>query len=128
MIVDTGKLKLLVAQAAAFAGWKWRLFQSNTTITSATVLTDLTTAAFTGYADVTIGTMSTPVLQSGRAIFYPTTQPVWTNTGGTTATVYGWACVDTVNGVLISAFNTGSLSIPAGQSLTLNPAVTDTDG
>jgi hypothetical protein len=126
MIVDTGAIKLLDSQASYLAGLAWALFTSNTTITNATVWTDLTEAAWTGYSRATVGTMGGSSIVGGRAQAAPVTQPVFNNGSGSPQTFFGWALIDPASGpTLIAATNIGSTVIPAGLNYALNAAITD---
>lgn len=126
MIVDTGKLKLLGYQFTDLASCAWALFTDNETISAASVWADLTEAAFTGYARVTVGTLNTPTIVSTRASTTPTVQPVFNNGSGGSVNVYGWALIETAGPTLIAAENFGLTTIPAGQSLALQGTITDT--
>jgi hypothetical protein len=126
MIVDTGALALLTAQATYLASLAWALFTSNTTITTATVWGDLTEAGWAGYARQTVSTMGTATIVGGRAQASPISQPVFGNTSGSPQTFFGWALIDTTTGpTLIAAVNLGSTTIPAGLNYSLNAAITD---
>lgn len=126
MIVNDGKLALLGYQLDALELCEWRLFTDNETITSATVLSDLTEAAWTGYMAVVVGTLNSPAIVGGRASTTPASAPVFTNGSGSGVTFYGWMLVDTSLSKLIAATNLGATTIPAGQSVALTPTITDT--
>lgn len=126
MIVNTGKIALLNLQLTALAAYEWRLFDSNTTITDATVFADLTEASFTGYAPVTVGTLGTASLVGSRAQTLPVVQPSWTNSGGSPTDFYVWGLVDPAGPTLVSATNIGLTTIPAGLTWALNVGITDT--
>jgi hypothetical protein len=127
MIVDTGKTKLLDLQDAGLAAYKWRLFTNNFTITNATLLTDLTAAAWSGYADVTVGSVPPSTIVGTRASTVPLTPPVFSNLSLTSQTFYGWCLFDPSGaGTLIAAVNIGITTIPAGGTFALTPTITDT--
>lgn len=127
MIVDTGVSKLLGAQLSYLSTLYWALFTSNTTILNTTQFTDLTEAAWTGYARVLSGAWGNPTAALPRQQTVPNALPVFTNGTGSAVNFSGWALIDVSTGppTLIAAVNTGQLTIPAGQNFVLAPAVTD---
>lgn len=126
MIVNTGAIKLLDGQASYLAGLAWALVTSNTTITTATVWTDLTEASWTGYSRATVGTMGGASIVGGRAQAAPVVQPIFNNSSGSAQTFFCWALIDPASGpTLIAAVNIGSTTIPDGLNYALNAAITD---
>jgi hypothetical protein len=126
MIVDEGKVRLLEEQIAALEVYQWGLASADTTIDRFTVFADLTECAFTGYARVTVGTLSAPVIVGTRAQTVPITQPSWTNGGGTDTDFFIWFLIDSTDDTLVSATNIGLTTIPAGLTWLLNAGITDT--
>jgi hypothetical protein len=91
------------------------LFTDNETIADTTVYSDLTVAAWTGYAAVNIGTMGAAAIVGVQAKTTANTAPVFTNGSGSPVTFYGWAIVNSLGSpVLLEATNVGLQ--------TLNPA------
>lgn len=129
MIVNTGRIKLFSLQKSQLQTYYWHLLGSNVSISATTVYGDMTEPTFTGYAPQLMPTLPDPTIVSTRATMVPLSYPIFTNTSGSSATVYGWwlANDDDATVVLIAAYNFGSTSIPAGQSLVLAPTLTDTD-
>jgi hypothetical protein len=127
MIVDAGVAKLLASELSYLSTLTWALFTSNTTILNTTLFTDLTEAAWTGYARVASSGWGNPTAALPRQQTVPNTMPVFNNTSAAPVTFQGWALIDTSTGppTLIAAVNTGPLVIPPGQSFVLAPAVTD---
>lgn len=127
MIVDTGKIRLLNAQAVFLGNCEWALYTNVATITAATVLADLTEAAWTGYARVSFGSASPPAIVGGRAQTVPSSPPVFGNSSGASQNFEGWFLVDpTGTPGLVAAVPLGTQTIPDGLTYGLSPAVTDT--
>lgn len=127
MIVDAGKLTLLGMQVTALQTCSVGLFSSNTTITSATVLADLTESAFTSYARQTVSTLTSPAIVSTRAQVTPVTLPTFHNGSGSGANIYGWFFTNVAGTEIISATNIGLTVIPAGQDLAIQLRITNTE-
>lgn len=126
MIVNGGKTFLLDLQETGLASCYWALFTSNTTITSATVRTDLTEAGWTSYARQPVSSYGASAIVGGRASVVPTF-PVFSNGSGSPVTFYVWGLVTlSSGGVLVAAENIGATSIAAGGSFALAPTFTDT--
>ncbi len=125
MIVNDGKLLLLDSQRTYLAGLYWGLFTNNFTIANATVLANLTAAAWTGYAAVLAGTFGAPTLVSNVAVTVPSAQPIFTNTSGSSQTFYGWYLYDTAATKLVAAVNVGLTTLPNGASYPLSASITD---
>jgi hypothetical protein len=68
------------------------LYQNNYTPVDGSVTADFTAATFTGYAAVSILTagFSAATIVSGEGVADYATPPVYTCTGGSPQTVYGW--------------------------------------
>jgi len=127
MIVNTGAIALLNAQNAFLTSLIWGLFTNNFTITLTTVKTDLTAAAWTGYAVVSSLTFSTPVIVASKAVSYGTPNPMFGNSSGSSQTFYGWYCY-TSGGDLVAAVNIGITSLANGGTYVLTPTLSDRDG
>lgn len=126
MIVDSGKVQLLSDQLTALETYQWFLFDTNVSITSATVWTDLSEASFAGYVRQNVAMLSSPVIVATRAFTQPGSPPSFPNTSGADQTVWGWGLVAVSGTVLISAVNHGAVVIPAGLQYILSAAITDT--
>lgn len=127
MIVNDGKLKLLTQQLTYIAGLSWGLFTNNQTISDTTVLGDLTAAAWTGYAAVTVGTMAAATIVANKAVSLPNASPAFGNSSGSTQTFYGWYLYDSGASKLIAAQNIGSTTISNGATYPLSAAFSDND-
>ncbi len=128
-LVNGGKTALLDAQASTVAGYYWALFTSNTTITDATVLSDLTEAAWTGYARQLVGSLNVSAISGGRAVATPVANPTFSNGSGGSQTFYVWGLVSaSMSGVLLAADNLGVSTIPGGGTFTLNVSDSLTNG
>jgi hypothetical protein len=125
VIVNDGKLKLLDSQASYLAGLAWGLFTNNVTILSTTTFAALTEAAWTGYARVTVGTMSASTIVAGKAAAQPVSQPSFGNTSGSTQTFFGWFLYDASNNKLVAAVNLGSTTLSSGATYPLSAVITD---
>jgi len=125
VIVNDGKLQLLGFEIPSLETCYWGLFVNNWTVTSATVLADLTEAAWTGYAQVLVGTLAAPSLVSNVAVTTPVTNPTFVNSSGVSQGFYGWFLVDPSQSILIAAVNLGSSTIPNGGIFPLAPSITD---
>jgi hypothetical protein len=125
MIVNDGKLKLLDSQDTYLAGLKWGLFATNVTILATTVFGDLTEAAWTGYARVTVGTVPASTIVAGKATTQPNTQPSFGNSSGSTQTFFGWFLLDATATKLVAAVNLGSTTLASGATYPLAAVFTD---
>lgn len=125
MIVNDGILQLLDEQDTYLSGLVFGLFTSNTTISPTTVLGDLTVASWSGYADVTVGSLYPSTIVGPRAQTSPVSQPVFTNASGSPVGFYGWFLYDPVAMRLVAAVNLGSRTIPAGETYALVATFTD---
>lgn len=125
MITDVGAIALLTYQFSNLQSDVWGLFTNNVTITNSTVFANLTEAAWTGYARVTVGALNTATIVGGRASTTPTVQPTFTNGSAGGVTFYGWFLLDLSGNILIAAVNFGSTTIPAGLTFALTATITD---
>lgn len=125
MIPDQGALQLAEYQTSGLNVCEMWLFTSNTTITTSTVIGDLTAAAWTGYAPVALTSWSAATIVGGRAQKTSTITAQFNNTSGSSQTYYGWAIVDPVTTKLIAAVNLGAQVIPDGLSAFYVPYITD---
>lgn len=101
------------------------LFTNNNTCTRDTVLGDLTEAAWTSYAAVTLSTWPSAT-ELGDGIHAATLNgnaPTFLNSTGAGVTFYGCFLKD-AGGNLIGAANTGLVTIPAGASEIVTPQMT----
>jgi len=72
-----------------------RLFKNNLTIDQNTVLADFTEADFSGYAEVSRNTWTTPATDSDGNAYTQCASAVFQHNGGVTAnTIYGWYLID----------------------------------
>lgn len=126
MIPDEGKLKLSESQNSYLGGLKLGLFTNNFTITSATVLADLTQGAWTGYSPVNLTSWATAVMVGTRASKTSNITAQFDNTSGSPQTYYGWYLYDDSAGKLIAAVNLGSQTLPDTLSAFYVPSITDT--
>lgn len=115
MYVNTGKLRVAEALESYHEGLYWALFTSNTTISAATVLADLTEAAWTGYARVQVGELGAAAIVAGKAQKVPDDVPVFENGSGAPVSYYCWGLIDTSGTpALVAAANVGETEIAAG--------------
>lgn len=127
--MQSGALLLLTQQLAYYATCKMRLFTNNVTLVATNTLADFTSAAWTGYADVTLGTMAPATLVGGKAQTQPNTPPTFTFTSGGSVTYYGWLIFDPAGApTLIGAVNQGLQTLNSGQSIAEAGVLTDTTG
>jgi hypothetical protein len=126
VIVNTGLKALLTAQLSYLSNLTWQLFTSDTTITRATVLTDLgSVASWTGYADVPAGGWGTVNIVDPRAVSVDTVLPTFDNSSGSGQTFYVVALVDVINSTLVWAQNLGATVIADGGSYVFTGQITD---
>jgi hypothetical protein len=125
MIVNDGKLELLTSQATYISGLQWGLFTNNVTIVSTTVFAALTEAGWTGYARVTVGSLSAAAIVAGKAAAQPNTQPSFGNSSGSSQTFFGWFLVNPSTGKLVAAANIGSTVLASGATFPASTVFTD---
>jgi len=96
------------------------LFSSNTTVVDASTATDFTIATFTGYAQVPVdrADFAAPSISSNVAIIDDSTFPVFTCTGGSPQTVYGWIMRGATSGDIVAGQNFDSPRV-------MNPGATE---
>lgn len=129
MIVQSGALSLLTQQLAYLATCMMRLFTNNVTVSPTDTLATYTAAAWTGYLDVVLGTMTAAVLVGGKAQAQPMTPPTFTFTSSGSVTYYGWLVFDpSGTPTLIGAVNQGLQTLIAGQTVAEAGVITDTTG
>lgn len=94
------ELERMIADHAA--DWELMLFKNNITPTASTVYSDLTEADFSGYTRVVPdwGTVSLNGANLAESVADPC---VFTKSGATAGSSYGWALVDTSSGNKILA-------------------------
>lgn len=108
------------------SNWELGLFKSNTTITRATVMGDLTEADFGGYARIALNDFAGATL-AGNVASAVSTAEVFAYTSGTAnATVYGYFVYDSAAAKLVIAekFTVAKSMSVAGDTITITP--TDT--
>jgi len=126
------RLLLYIVQAEELTLFPWQalLFTNDITPTQATVLADLTEVTWTGYTRLTLDPTgwTAPAIDSGQAVSEWGLLPnIWTNGGGPTETVYGYAIVDTLAGVIrfVQRFDSGDIrAVPPGESVAVLPRIT----
>jgi len=127
MIVDLGKVELQNAQLTVLSSYWFGLFTNNWTVSSGTILSDLTEAGWTGYSRQSGGSWTSAMLVGPMAQSRAGTLPIFSNTSGGSVTFYGWFMVTlSSGGILVAAENIGSTTIPDGDVYVLAPAITDT--
>jgi hypothetical protein len=103
---------------------KYRLFANNVTPTLNDTLATYTEASFAGYAAVSQNwsnfTINGVANHQGYALAPPVT---FTNTSGSTQTVYGYYVTDDLNTTLLAAarFDGAPISIPTGTGYSVVP-------
>jgi hypothetical protein len=113
VVPDVGEVYIMNSWLAGFppSSLFVRLYQNNFTPDQNTLLSDLTVATFSGYAQasVTLGTFTT-VAHKAKSV--GTAAQVFThNGGGTSNTIYGYYVVDTFTGNLVWVERFGSSQI-----------------
>ena len=126
MIVNDGKKVLLDFQSSGLSTCYWRLGTNDVVVSPTTVLTDITEAAWSGYAQQAMNSMNAATLVGSRAQATPAANPTFSNTSGSDQTFYMVYLMDPVSGKLVDARNIGATTIPDGQDYVLLPAITDT--
>lgn len=117
-----------------FLPWRLMLFVNNITPDHATVLADLTEATFNGYHQITIDPslwQFTPATDGCSHAQWTSTPYAWNVTGGPLDTIYGWAMIDPVGGVIRRCQRFDDADIAAvviGQPFTLPILATFTSG
>jgi hypothetical protein len=126
MIVNTGLLQLLTAQVTYLNSLYWGLFTNNVSITASTVWSNLTVAAWTGFAEVNALNWSTPSIVAGVAVNSGLPNPSFGNSSGSTQTFYGWYARDTSN-ILVACVNLTAQSLVNGGFYTITPSLSDAE-
>lgn len=112
-------------QSAASEDYILDLFVNNFTVSDTTVVGNLTPGAWTGYNSVSLprASLLTPTLTGNVAYMGTSATPLWTNSGVSSVSVYGWMLTGATSGKLVAAQNfTGApIVIPAGNVLPLVP-------
>lgn len=117
--------KSVYGSGGAGVGMYCRLFTNNYTPLESSVVSDFTQATFTGYAAIQLTSWSTPAYSSGKA---RTSNAVitFTNTGGSSATIYGYYVTDSGNTNLFFAERDplGPITLNPGDSYAITIEVT----
>ena len=105
VVPDEGELSILAAlRTYANANYKVRLFASNTTPTSASVLADFTEASFAGYTSGgTAPVYAAPATVSGQGKMSASQITFTRSSTGTAQIIYGWYLVDTGTSKVVKA-------------------------
>lgn len=127
MIVNEGKLLLQTAQLTYLGTLEYGLFVTDVPILDATVLGDLTEAAWAGYARQPAGVWAPPTLVGKKARTLAAPFPTFGNTSGVNQTFYGWFLLDPLAVQLVAAFNQGARVIPNIRTFSLRPVISDQD-
>lgn len=101
-----------------------KLFQNNETVDDLSTAGDFTIATFTGYANVTIArnAWGTPVISGSSGQVDANTAPVFSCTGGSAQTVYGWILVGNTSGLVYAGQNFDTPRVmSSGATETLDP-------
>lgn len=125
-VVATGEVIALsrLVNLTSSANLELHLFTSNTTITDATVVGDLTEASASGYASFSLIGASWTVATSSLNVT-TASYPTRTFTFSASVDVYGYYVTTASEAALVyaEAFTTGVYSIPTG-SLAISPRLT----
>lgn len=130
IIPDVAKRPILAYQTgvAAPGAWTLILFSNNAVVSSLTVLSDLTTATFSGYSTPTLSgmTLDASLDAFGRAVV--TWNPVtWTKSGATGNTIYGYAILQPGPALIqVEKFDIPIPMLTDGAYLVITPKVTYT--
>lgn len=107
-------------------GFDVGLFTNNYSVVDGVTLSDLTEAAFSGYARVTLNNFSTPPTVSGHVASSVAGLALFSNTSGSAVDVYGYFIVDHTSSEFLLAenFPTPPVSIPAAGAIAIKPQLT----
>jgi len=104
-----------------------RLFKNNYTPVAGSVLSDFTTADFSGYSPSALGTLAAATTVSGKASTTAGTANTWTKSGATGNDIYGYYITNGANTVLYWAERGGSAPYSLntnGEGLSVTPVLT----
>lgn len=97
LVLFTKGAQLIMSRAlnkSATGDLRLKLFKSNTTLTTATAIGDLTLADFTGYADITLTGASWGVTDAAPSVSSYALQTFTSTAGSQNQDVYGYVVTD----------------------------------